>query len=394
MSLSVSDRAARVQPSATGAVLARAIELRQAGVDLISLGTGEPDFDTPEHILAAAHRAIDSGQTRYTAISGTAELKAAIRAKLRRDNGLEYEDHEILVSGGAKQSIYNLCQAYLSAGAEAIIPAPYWVSYPEMVRLADAEPVVVETGFDSAFKLTPEALEAALTPQSRLLMLNSPCNPTGAAYTHAELKELGSVLESWPDVLVVADDIYEHIRLDGEPHTSFATACPALAERTVTVNGVSKAYAMTGWRIGYAAGPRWLIEAMTTVQSQSTSNPCSVSQAAAVAALNGDQRPVLDMVNAYRERHAFVVAALNDIEGVRCHASAGTFYAFPEVREASENLGVDGDVALCERLLETARVALVPGTAFGAPGFVRLSFATSLEALEIALGRLKSDLSA
>lgn len=394
MSLSVSDRVARVRPSATGAVLARAIALREAGVDIINLGTGEPDFDTPEHIRNAAHAAIDSGKTRYTAIGGTAELKAAIGDKLRRDNGLEYDEAEILVSGGAKQSIFNLCQAWLSDGAEAIVPAPYWVSYPEMVRLAGAEPVIARTGFESGFKLTPAALEASLTERSRLLLLNSPCNPTGAAYTATELEGLGEVLEDWPEVLVVADDIYEHIRVDGGSHATFAAVCPSLAERCVTVNGVSKAYAMTGWRIGYAAGPRWLIEAMTTVQSQSTSNPCSVSQAAAVAALNGSQEPILGMVEAYRARHAVVLAALNDIDGVRCHPSAGTFYALPEIREAAGKLGVDGDVALCERLLERARVALVPGTAFGAPGFVRLSYAASLDDLEIALERLKSELAA
>lgn len=394
MSLSVSDRVARVRPSATGAVLGRALALRQAGVDIVNLGTGEPDFDTPEHIRQAAHAAIEAGKTRYTAIGGTAELKAAIRGKLERENDLDYADAEILVSGGAKQSIFNLCQAWLSEGTEAIVPAPYWVSYPEMVRLAGAEPVIVETGFDSGFKLTPAALDAALTERSRLLLLNSPCNPTGAAYSAAELEGIAAVLEDWPEVLIVADDIYEHIRVDGGSHATFAAVCPSLAERCVTVNGVSKAYAMTGWRIGYAAGPRWLIEAMTTVQSQSTSNPCSVSQAAAVAALDGSLEPILEMVDAYRERHALVVAALNEIDGVRCHPSAGTFYAFPEVRRAAGKLGVDGDVALCERLLERARVALVPGSAFGAPGFVRLSFAASLDDLETALERLKSELSA
>ena len=394
MSLSVSDRVARVQPSATGAVLARAIALRESGVEIINLGTGEPDFDTPERVRDAAHAAIDAGKTRYTAISGTAELKSAIRSKLRRENGLEYDDAAILVSSGAKQSIFNLCQAWLSAGTEAIVPAPYWVSYPEMVRLAGAEPVIVGSDFDSGFKLTPETLEASLTERSRLLMLNSPCNPTGAAYSAAELERLGEVLEGWPQVLVVADDIYEHIRVDGGSHATFAAVCPSLAERCVTVNGVSKAYAMTGWRIGYAAGPRWLIEAMTTVQSQSTSNPCSVSQAAAVAALTGSHEPVLEMVEAYRERHALVVTALNEIDGVRCRPSAGTFYAFPEVRGAAAKLRVDGDVPLCERLLEQARVALVPGTAFGAPGFIRLSFAASPDDLEIALERLKSELSA
>ncbi len=394
MSLTVSNRVARVRPSATGTVLARAITLRQAGVDIINLGTGEPDFDTPEHIRDAAHAAIDSGKTRYTAISGTAELKAAIRDKLRRENGLEYGDADILVSGGAKQSIFNLCQAWLDEGMEAIVPAPYWVSYPEMVRLAGAEPVIARADYDSGFKLTPTSLEAALTKRSRLLLLNSPCNPTGAAYSAAELGRLGEVLEDWPEVLVVADDIYEHIRLDGGEHATFAAVCPSLAERCVTVNGVSKVYAMTGWRIGYAAGPRWLIEAMTTVQSQSTSNPCSVSQAAAVAALNGSQEPIVGMVEAYRARHAAVVAALNAIDGVRCHPSAGTFYAFPEIRGATRKLGLEGDIDLCERLLEQARVALVPGSAFGAPGFVRLSFAAGLDDLEIALGRLKSALSA
>ena len=295
MSLSVSPRMTRVKPSPTGAVLALTTELRAQGRDIISLGAGEPDFDTPQHIRDAAVAAIADGKTRYTPVDGTAELKAAIRAKFARDNGLDYAPSQVIVTAGAKQALFNLCLAVLGPGDEAIVPAPYWVSYPDMVLLAEAEPVIVETGIDDHFKVTPARLAATLNDKTRLFMLNSPGNPTGASYTRAEMQALGEVLEGYPDVVVVADDIYEHIYWADEPFVSFAAACPALYERTVTTNGVSKAYAMTGWRIGYAAGPEAVISAMKTVQSQSTSNPCSVSQAAAQAALEGDQRPVTDM---------------------------------------------------------------------------------------------------
>jgi aspartate aminotransferase len=394
VSLSVSPRMARVKPSPTGAVLALATELRAQGRDIISLGTGEPDFDTPEHIREAAVAAIAAGKTRYTPIDGTAELKAAIQAKFARENGLEYERSQIIVTAGGKQALFNLCLALLGPGDEAIIPAPYWVSYPDMVLLAEAEPVIIATGIAEHFKVTPSQLEAALSEKTRLVMLNSPGNPTGASYSRSELQALGAVLEGYPDVVVVADDIYEHIYWADEPFVTFAEACPVLFERTVTTNGVSKAYAMTGWRIGYAAGPEELINAMKTVQSQSTSNPCSVSQAAAQAALEGDQGPVADMCIAYRRRHDFIIAALNDIPGFECRPGEGTFYAFPRVQDAVQRLGLADDTALTELLINEADVACVPGAAFGAPGYIRVSFACSLETLEEAVNRLNRVLAA
>ena len=389
MSLPVSKRMAVVRPSPTGAVLALATELLAAGRDIISLGTGEPDFDTPQHIKDAAIAAINNGQTKYTPIDGTAELKAAIATKFARDNQLEYETSRIVVTSGAKQALFNLCLALLGPGDEAVIPAPYWVSYPDMVRLAGAEAVFVEASIEQDFKMTPEQLQAAITERTRLLILNSPSNPTGASYNKAELRALGAVLEKHPGVVVLSDDIYEHIHWADEPFISFATACPALSDRTVTTNGVSKAYAMTGWRIGYAAGPQELITAMKTVQSQSTSNPCSVSQAAAVEALNGDQSCVAEMTAAYHVRHDYVVDALNGIDGFECRPGEGTFYAFPRVRGALDALGIDDDVELVELLLNKADVACVPGSAFGAPSHLRLSFACSMDSLEESIRRIK-----
>jgi len=380
---------AAVKPSATGAVLALAAELRAAGRDLISLGAGEPDFDTPQHIKDAAIAAINAGQTKYTPLDGTAELKAAIQAKFARENRLEYETSQIVVTSGAKQALFNLCLALLGPGDEAIVPAPYWVSYPDMVRLAGADAVFVEAGIEQDFKITPGQLEDAITDRTRLLILNSPSNPTGASYSETELQALGAVLDRYPAVVVLSDDIYEHIHWADDPFVSFATACPSLQDRTVTTNGVSKAYAMTGWRIGYAAGPQVLITAMKTIQSQSTSNPCSVSQAAAVEALNGDQSCVTEMTAAYHARHDYVVAALNDIDGFECRAGEGTFYAFPRVRGALDALGMETDIELVEHLLNQADVACVPGSAFGAPSYLRLSFACSMESLEESIRRIK-----
>jgi len=389
VSLPVSKRMAAVKPSATGAVLALAAELRAAGRDLISLGAGEPDFDTPQHIKDAAIAAINAGQTKYTPLDGTAELKAAIQAKFARENRLEYETSQIVVTSGAKQALFNLCLALLGPGDEAIVPAPYWVSYPDMVRLAGADAVFVEAGIEQDFKITPGQLEDAITDRTRLLILNSPSNPTGASYSETELQALGAVLDRYPAVVVLSDDIYEHIHWADDPFVSFATACPSLQDRTVTTNGVSKAYAMTGWRIGYAAGPQVLITAMKTIQSQSTSNPCSVSQAAAVEALNGDQSCVTEMTAAYHARHDYVVAALNDIDGFECRAGEGTFYAFPRVRGALDALGMETDIELVEHLLNQADVACVPGSAFGAPSYLRLSFACSMESLEESIRRIK-----
>ena len=389
MSLSVSKRMAAIKPSATGAVLALATELRAAGRDIISLGTGEPDFDTPQHIKDAAQQAIANGETKYTPIDGTAELKAAIQSKFSRENELDYGSSQIIVSSGAKQCLFNLCMGLLGPGDEAIIPAPYWVSYPDMVRLAGAEPVIIAAGIEDDFKISPEQLKAAITDKTRLLFLNSPSNPTGASYSKAELQALGAILNEHPGIVIAGDDIYEHIHWGSAPFCSFAAACPQLYDRTVTVNGVSKAYAMTGWRIGYAAGPTELITAMKTIQSQSTSNPCSVSQVAATAALSGDQTPVVDMTAAYKLRHDFVVAALNDIEGFECRIGEGTFYAFPRINGVLQRKRLASDTDLVELLIKEADVACVPGTAFGAPGYIRLSFACSMETLEDAINRIK-----
>jgi len=392
--LPVSKRMAAVKPSPTGAVLALAAELRAAGKDLISLGAGEPDFDTPAHIREAAIAAINNGQTRYTPTDGTAELKAAIQGKFARENQLDYETSQIVVTTGAKQALFNLCLALLGPGDEVIIPAPYWVSYPDMVRLAGADPMIIEAGIEKDFKISPEQLDAAISERTRLLILNSPSNPTGACYSRAELMALGDVIERHPGVVVLSDDIYEHIHWATEPFVSFATACPSLLDRTVTTNGVSKAYAMTGWRIGYAAGPQELIAAMTTIQSQSTTNACSVSQAAAVAALDGDQSCIGEMLVAYRERHDYIVAALNDIDGLECRPGEGTFYAFPKAEGALAARGMASDVELVEFLLNEADVACVPGSAFGAPGYVRLSFACSMEMVEESVRRINRALMA
>jgi len=374
------------------AVTALAAELRAAGRDVIGLGAGEPDFDTPEHIREAAIEAIRAGRTRYTAVDGIEELREAVAEKFRRDNGLEYAADRVIVSGGAKQICYNVCQAVLDPGDEAVIQAPYWVSYPDMVRLAAGEPVIVETNLESGFRMRPEQLEAAITPRTRLVILNSPGNPSGAGYGREELAALGEVLAGHPDIVVATDEIYEHIWWADEPFTSFAEACPALLERTVTINGVSKCYAMTGWRIGYAAGPATLIGAMKKIQSQSTSNACTVSQYAALAALTGDQSCVAEMNRAFRQRHDFVVDALNAIDGVTCRPGEGTFYAFADAREAIARLGLADDTDLCQMLLNEAGVALVPGSAFGTPGHFRLSYACGLETLRDALGRLESAL--
>jgi aspartate aminotransferase len=389
VSLSVSERMARVRPSPTSAVLALVGDLRAAGRDIISLGAGEPDFDTPQSIKDAAIKAILGGETKYTPVGGSAELKAAIQRKFSRENGLEYEASQILVSSGAKQSVFNLCLALLGPGDEVIIPAPFWVSYPDIVRLADAEPVVIEAGIEQEFKITPDQLSNAITPRTRLLILNSPSNPTGASYSREDIEALGSVLEAQPQVVIATDEIYENIHWADEPFVSFATACPALYDRTVTINGVSKAYAMTGWRIGYAGGPAPLIKAMTTIQSQSTSNACSVSQVAAIAALDGDQAVVAEMTAAYKGRHDYLVNALNEIPGFECRPGEGTFYAFPRVTGVLQRLELGSDTELAEYLISEADVALVPGSAFGAPGYLRLSFACSLEVLQEAVRRIK-----
>jgi aspartate aminotransferase len=393
VSLSVSNRMSRVMPSATSAVLGLAARLREEGRDVISLGAGEPDFDTPEHIKEAAIKAIHDGHTKYTAIDGTASLKGAIQRKFERDNSLVYAPNEILVSCGAKHTLFNLCMGILSPGDEAIIPVPYWVSYPDMVRVADGIPVIVDTGIESSFKVTPEQLEAAITDKTRLLFLNSPSNPSGSCYTREELVSLGEVLLKHPNIVIAADDIYEHVHWGESPFCSLATAVPELKKQTVTINGVSKCYAMTGWRIGYAGGPAEVIKAMKTIQSQCTGNPCSVSQIAATAALDGDQSCVVSMNEAYTARSDYIVEALNDIPGFECRKGEGAFYAFPRVTGAIEKMGFKDDFELVEKLLNEAIVVLVPGSPFGSPGYVRISFACSIPELEEAVKRIRGVLS-
>jgi len=388
VTISLSSRVGQVKPSATIAMSMKAAELKAQGRDVISLSMGEPDFDTPEHIRAAAIEAINSGKTRYTAVDGTPELKQAIIEKLTRDNKLDYKPDQILVSNGAKQSIYNLLQATIDPGNEVLIPAPYWVSYPDMVRLADGEPVILKTTPETNSLITPAQLAASITPQTRMLMLNSPSNPTGQAYSREQLAKLGEVLLEHPRIMICSDDIYEHIWWADEPFTSIGEVVPELKDRLIVVNGVSKGYAMTGWRIGYAAGHPDLIKQMRKVQGQSTSNPCSVSQAAATDALAGDQSCVVDMCTAFRQRHDWLQPALDALPGVSCRPGMGAFYLFADFSGAIEALGLSDDLELAEFLLEKAGVASVPGTAFGAPGHLRLSFACGLETLQAAVERI------
>ncbi|WP_419813567.1 pyridoxal phosphate-dependent aminotransferase [Bacterioplanoides sp.] len=388
MDLQLSDRVQQIKPSPTLAVTNRAAELRAAGKDIIGLGAGEPDFDTPQHIKDAASKAIADGFTKYTAVDGTPALKQAIIEKFKRDNGLSYEANQILVSCGGKQSFFNLALALLNPGDEVVIPAPYWVSYPDMVKIAEGVPVVVETDQSARFKMTAEQLDAAITEKTKLVVINSPSNPSGVAYTEAELKALAEVLKKYPDVLIATDDMYEHILWAEGGFHNILTVCPELYDRTLVMNGVSKAYSMTGWRIGYVGGPQKLVAAMKKIQSQSTSNPTSIAQVAAQAALEGDQSCVQDMLTAFKERHDYVVAALNELPGVECVESDGTFYAFPSFKGAMANAGIESDVDFAEKMLNEAEVALVPGSAFGTPGHMRLSYATSMDVLKEAISRL------
>jgi len=390
MTYKLSNRVKAVKPSPTLAITARAAELRAAGKDVIGLGAGEPDFDTPDHIKQAAIEAINAGKTKYTAVDGTASLKQAVIDKFKRDNGFEYAPDQILVSSGGKQSFYNLAQAVLDDGDEVIIPAPYWVSYPDMVLLAGGEPVIAKADASQNFKITPGQLRGLINDNTRLFVINSPSNPTGMAYTEAELKALCEVLLEYPRILVATDDMYEHILWTGKPFINILNVCPELYNRTLVLNGVSKAYSMTGWRIGYAAGPADIIKAMKKVQSQSTSNPCSISQAAAEAALNGPQECIGEMLTAFKERHDYVVERLNNLPGVECLPADGTFYVFPDIAGMLQNLeGINNDLELAELLIEKAGVALVPGTAFGSPGHMRISIATSMENLKEALDRIE-----
>ncbi len=390
MTIRLASRMQRIKPSPTLAVTARAAQLKAEGKDIIGLGAGEPDFDTPAHIAEAGIAAIRAGFTRYTNVDGTPELKDAIIAKFQRDNALTYERSQILVSAGAKHTIFNLMQALLDEGDEVVIPAPYWVSYPDMALLAGGVPVIVTAGPEQGYKITPAQLAAAITPKTKLFILNSPSNPTGAAYTRAELAALGEVLLLHPTVVIGTDDMYEHIWWGPEPFCSLVTACPALYDRTVTINGVSKSYAMTGWRIGYCGGPAHVIKAMATIQGQSTSNPTSISQKAATVALNGDQTCVQAMNAHFKARHDWLVGALNALPGVSCLPGFGTFYAFANVQGAMAKLGCADDNAFAEKLITEALVAVVPGSGFGAPGHMRISFACSMETLEKAIARLRA----
>ena len=391
MAIQLSDRVQRVKPSPTLAISALAQQLKAEGRDIINLGVGEPDFGTPDHIKQAGIDAINNNQTGYTAVDGIPELKNAIIKKFKKDNDLEYQADQILVSCGGKQSFSNLCQALLNDGDEVIIPAPYWVSYPDMVLLAGGKPVIVEAGQTSHFKLTADMLEAAITDKTRLFVINSPSNPTGVSYTKEELAELGKVLLKHPNIIVATDDMYEHILFNDAKFYNILNATPELYDRCMVLNGVSKAYAMTGWRIGYAAGPVELVKAMKKIQGQSTSNPTSISQYAAVTALDGGKECIKPMLKSFKERHDFVVKSLNEIDGVECLESDGTFYSFPNVEKLISRVdGVSNDAELAEFLLEKTGVALVPGSAFGLSGHIRLSYATSMENLQKSVERIAS----
>ena len=388
----LSDRVKKVKPSATITISAKAMDLRANGIDVISLSAGEPDFDTPEHIKQAAIEAINKGQTKYTQVDGTPELKDAIISKFNRDNNLHYQRENIIVSTGAKQTLYNLFQSVLGPDDEVVIISPYWVSYPDMVILADAKPVIVETHQEDDFNINMDSFKAALTDKTKLLILNSPSNPTGITYTKEQYESMGKILSDYPNVLIATDDMYEHIYWGNEPFTSFAEACPNLFDRTITVNGVSKAYAMTGWRIGYCGAPESIVKGMKKVQGQSTSNPSSISQVAAIAALNGSHDVLKMMVDEYKKRHDYMCDALNEINGFNTSPGTGAFYLFPEVRSVIESKGFADDIEFSSFLIEQANVAVIPGSAFGAEGSIRISYATSMELLKESISRIKSSL--
>lgn len=387
ISFNQAHRLSPVKPSPTLAVAAMASQMQAQGHDVINLGVGEPDFDTPQHIKDAAIKAIQDGFTKYTAVDGIPELKQAVCQKFKRDNGLDYQINQILISSGGKQSCYNLCQALINPGDEVIIPAPYWVSYPDIVYLAEGQPIIIPTTAAARYKITPEQLEQTITSKTKMMIINSPSNPSGIAYTLAELKALGDVLRKHPQIYIATDDMYEHM-LWSEPFCNILNACPDLYERTIVLNGVSKAYAMTGWRIGYAGGPVPLINAMKTIQSQSTSNPCSIAQKAAVAALNGPDDSVKQMLKAFHERHNYIIERLHTIPGIEVIPADGTFYIFPNVQAIINARGFANDLVFSEQLLKQVGIALVPGSAFGNEGCIRLSFATSMAIIDDAMDRL------
>ena len=390
----LSQRVQAIKESPTLAITAKAGKYKAEGRPIIGLAAGEPDFDTPQHIKDAAKAAIDAGHTKYTPVSGIPALKQAVVNKFKSENGFDYAINEVIIGVGGKQTIFNLCLAVLNKGDEVIVPAPYWVSYADIAMVAEAKPVIIDCGIEQGFKLLPAQLEAAITARTKIVMLNSPSNPTGAVYSLVELQALGKVLLEHPHILVATDDMYEHVNLTGDKFYNILNATPALKDRCIVLNGVSKAYSMTGWRIGYAAGPAYIIKAMEILQSQSTSNATSISQYAAVAALTGSQECIKPMVTAFKERHQYVVDRFNSMPGLRCLMAGGAFYVFPDARVAIAKLHNAGkipvatDMALAEYLLESFDVAVVPGSAFGAEGYFRISFATSMSNLETALDRI------
>ncbi len=393
MSLRLSSRLDAVKPSITMAVTAKAKQLAASGVDVVSFGAGEPDFDTPEHIKAAARDGLDRGVAKYTPVNGIPALRKAVAAELSGAHGIDVAAEQVIVSCGAKHSLYNIMMAMVGPGDEIIIPAPYWVSYPEMVRLAGGTPVIIETTADSGFTVTAEQLRAAITPQTKAVILNTPSNPTGAIYSRAALEALAEVVLSTDDVWMISDDIYRSLVYGGAEYTSFASLSPAAAARTILVNGVSKTYAMTGWRIGYTAGPVELVKAIAKIQGQSTSGASHIAQVAAVAALTGPQECVAEMRAAFDERRKAMVRLLNAIPEVSCREPMGAFYAFPDVsayvgRRTPAGNVLEDDVALASYLVEAGKIAIVPGSGFGAPGFARLSYACSMADIEKGLGRM------
>ncbi|SNB45772.1 pyridoxal phosphate-dependent aminotransferase [Geobacter sp. DSM 9736] len=390
--MKLADRVNKIQPSPTLAIDAKAKALKAQGVDVVGFGAGEPDFDTPVNIKEAGKKAIDAGFTKYTPVGGTDELKDAIIAKMKKDHGLEYTRDEISVACGAKHTLYNISQALIQEGDEVIIPAPYWVSYPDQVVLAGGTPVFIETGEETAFKITPAQLEKAITPRTKALILNSPCNPTGTSYTQEELKAIGQVCLKY-DFLIISDDIYERLIYDGITFSNIAQVVPELKPRTVVVNGVSKTYSMTGWRIGYACGPKELMAAMTKMQSQSTSNPTSIAQKASVEAIAGSQDAVAEMVKEFEKRRTYIVERLNAMPGVTCFKSTGAFYVFPNFSgvygKSFNGKKISNSSDFAAYLLEEAKVALVPGVAFGADRYARLSYAISMENIKKGMDRIE-----
>jgi aspartate aminotransferase len=388
----ISERVRKVKPSATIAISSKAMEMRSAGVDVISMSAGEPDFDTPEYIKDAAKMAMDSGMTKYTQVDGLPDLKQAIINKFSEDNQLIYDPENILVSTGAKQTLYNLFQAILGPGDEVIIISPYWVSYPDMVLLADAKPVIVDTFQENNFAMDIGAFADAINDKTKLVIINSPSNPTGITFSRGDYESIGAILENHPNVYVATDDMYEYIYWGDEPFVSFAQACPSLFDRTITINGVSKSYAMTGWRIGYCGGPADVIGGMKKVQSQSTSNASSISQVATIAALSGPRDEINAMVEQYKLRHDYLCKALNNINGFKTSPGTGAFYLFPDVKDVIEKKGFSDDVDLSQYLIEEANVAVIPGSAFGSEGYIRLSYATSLDLIKKAVKRISNAL--